>query len=191
MQYFLSYFPLYIGMELVLGMGIINKLSGLYGIMSLFTGHPLDFMQWIFYISSIACVAFYAVGLSTVMKPKVRQYAAVVVVYSVDTLASQLFVLWFAAQWVYNEDVTVVQKPGQDYSKSASQGFEYSWMIFTTLVVSAARVYFNLVVLSFYKKVIKFNKNLGLAVPETEALKGWRDSMYTFEMWCYRLLAQL
>lgn len=193
----MNFLPLYIGVELILGVGIINKLSGVYGILSLFTGHPLEFMQWIFYISSILCVVFYGVGLWTILDPKVRQFAAVVVIYSIDTLVSLFFIFWFAFEWFVNEDVKIEKVPGQDYSKSASQAYEYGWIILVTATVIVSRFYFNLVLVSFYKKLIKYKKNLGLPAIETDVdlnLKSqakWKQLLYRFEFACYKLLTQL
>lgn len=185
------------GIELILAIAIINKLSGVYGILSLFTGHPLTAVQWIFYIASICCVYYYGVGLSTVLRPKVRHYAAIVVIYTLDTFASALFIAWFAVEWIYYEDVKLEIKQGQDYSKSATQGYEYGWITLVTLAVIVARCYFNLVLLSFYKKMIKYNKNLGLPIIESDIdldLKNqpkWKQVLYKFEHACYKLLNQL
>lgn len=86
-------------MEVVLGIAIINKLAGLYGILSLITGHPIDPLQWVFYLSSIIVIPFYANGLVSVRHPSLPKYALISVIFLLDTVFGVLFVLWFAFQW--------------------------------------------------------------------------------------------
>lgn len=139
-------------------------------------------------------VPFYAIGLKNIQKPKVLEHAPILILYSIDTLTSLAFIIWFAAEWLLNEDVTIEQKPGEDYSKSATQAYEYGWIIFTTLTINVARVYFNLIELSFYKKLVRFNKMQGIdPVPSGDELDlknkyFWQRWNYKFQLASYRFL---
>jgi hypothetical protein len=120
------------------------------------------------------------------MRPKVRHYAAILVLYTLDTFISVFFIFWFALQWIYNEDVKIVQSPGQDYSKSASQFYEYSWITLVTFVVIVSRFYFNWILVGFYKKLVKFNKDMREDDVELDLKSQWKITqwLYKFEMGC-------
>jgi hypothetical protein len=169
-------------------------MAGLYGMMSMFTGHPLELMQWLFYIYSILVVPLYASAFKNIMKPDVLENAAVVVSSTIDTFITIFYTFYFAFQWLFNEDVTIEELPGQDYSKSATQGYEYGWILFSSFAVIACKVYFNLVTISFYKKLIKFRKVQGVPVVDDGAeldLKNqpkWKQLIFKVEYWCYRYL---
>ncbi|CDR46504.1 CYFA0S23e01662g1_1 [Cyberlindnera fabianii] len=193
-QRFFGFLPLYVGVEVILATAILNKMHGIFGILSLFTGHPLDLMQWVYYIVSFVMVYYYFVGFTSILKPRPLQHAAIVVIYSVDTLFSLLYIFYFAAEWLLKEDTTAPYVPGQDYSKSATQFYEYSVIFLTTAIVEAARAYFNLVLFSFYTRLLKYNKDLGLSVMDGDVdldLKNrnkFQQLCYKFEVHCHRFL---
>lgn len=177
-----------------MGIAILNKLSGLYGILSIFTGHPLDLVQWLLYITSILIVPCYAIGFRHIQKPKILEFAPILVLYTIDSLTSLGFIVWFLAEWLINEDVKIEKIEGEDYSKSASQGYEYGWIFLTTIGINVSRVYFNLILLSFYKKLIRFNKLQGIETlqnGEELDLKNqyfWVRWNYKFQKFSYNFL---
>lgn len=181
--------PLYIGVESILGIAIINKLAGLYGVLSIFMGNSLDPMQWLFYLYSIVVVPFYVIGFKNITKPKVLEHAPIVVIYSIDTLVSLFYTLYFAAQWLIFEDVKLEIVPGQDYSQSATQGYEYGWIFFLTLAVNAARVYFTIVLLSFYKKLVKFKQSQGIDILENDIDLDLKSKPF-YSQWYHKISYQ-
>lgn len=82
----------------------MNKISGFYGILSLITGHPIDFSQWLFYSSSILILPFYVNGLQNVKKPDLPKFSLISLVFCADTVASIFFILFFSHQWFGNND---------------------------------------------------------------------------------------
>lgn len=46
---FFGILPLQSGVELILIYTAINKMSGIFGLLSLFTSHPINFVQWVYY----------------------------------------------------------------------------------------------------------------------------------------------
>ncbi|GME83325.1 unnamed protein product [Ambrosiozyma monospora] len=98
-QKFLGVLPLYTGVELIMLYGIINRMSGVYGLLSLFTGHPIDFIQWIFYLSSTLVLVFYVIGFKQVRQPSMNSFSLVVLVYLLDTIIGCLFTLYFVWFW--------------------------------------------------------------------------------------------
>lgn len=186
--------PLYIGIELILGIAVLNKLSGLYGILSIFTGHPLDFSQWLLYISSIVIVPFYFRGLYDIKNPEVLPFAGILLIYTVDSATTLFFIIHFMINWFVIEDVKTVEVPGQDYSKSASQGYEYGWILVSSAAIFVTRIYFNFVIWAFYKKLVKMFKVKGIPIYDDDVqldLKNQsflRRGLYKFDKLCFNLL---
>ncbi|KAH3687998.1 hypothetical protein WICPIJ_000992 [Wickerhamomyces pijperi] len=185
--------PLYIGMEVSLGVTLLNKFSGFYGLLALFTGHPLEFLQWVFYLVSIIVIPFYGEAFSTILKPSLLTFAPVVMGFVVDSLISAIFILYFAFQWVYLEDVKIEQVPGQDYSKSASQSYEYGVTFFTALGTQLVRMYFAVLAVSFYRKLVKVASIQGeVNVDDVELdLKNkrfYQRWIYKVQYQCYKFL---
>lgn len=114
--------------------------------------------------------------------------------YTVDSLTSLCFILWFAGEWFLKEDVTIEKIEGEDYSKSATQAYEYGWIFFTSLAINCSRFYFNLVLLSFYKRLVRFNKVQGIETLQSGEelnLKNqyfWVRWNYKFQVASYKFL---
>ncbi|GAV55106.1 hypothetical protein ZYGR_0AS04290 [Zygosaccharomyces rouxii] len=156
---FLGFLPLYIGVEVALGVTILNKCSGLFGILALFTGHPLEFTQWILYLWSIFTLIVYAQGLFTYFKPNLLTFSQIFIAFSVDTFLTCLFTLWFTKQWYTLEDNTPTQKSiaaaaMQEPTQGASQSFEFIMTMFITLASLIARLYFNFIMASFVQRLL-------------------------------------
>ncbi|AOA63323.1 Component of inositol phosphorylceramide (IPC) synthase [Komagataella phaffii CBS 7435] len=120
---FLGIFPLYIGVELILGYAIINKMSGPYGLLSLFTGHPIDFFQAMFYISSVIVLPLYFHGFKELFSPRIGMFSLVTTIYVLDTFLGLLSNLYFALQWfTYGGEDTTINKPS--FGESATTASE-------------------------------------------------------------------
>ncbi|GMM33543.1 Kei1 protein [Saccharomycopsis crataegensis] len=112
--------PLYIGVELVLGIAIFNKMAGFYGVLSLLTGHPIEFTQWIFYLSSLLIVPFYVNGLQNVKNPNLARFSLISLIYFIDTVSGIVFILHFAYQWFSTNDTSVAKIPNTPTETSTS-----------------------------------------------------------------------
>ncbi|ODV96588.1 hypothetical protein PACTADRAFT_79047 [Pachysolen tannophilus NRRL Y-2460] len=225
---FIGFLPLYIGIELILGFAILNKVSGFYGLLSLFTGHPIDFMQWIYYMQSIFILPFYVYGLKALHEPRsnangfkmvnVHRMSLVTVLYTIDTVLSVLFSGYFS--WFYFSgkaeeadaaSASVIQNTfdngaqipnmkravttSTNSSESASTTYELFLTFVTILCVSVARFYFNIVMLSFSKNLIKaarFNNNNNNNTTDTEqspaSMNKFQRILYEWELKSTELL---
>lgn len=169
-------------------------MAGLYGLSSIVTGHPLEFMQWLFYLYSSLVVPFYVSALLNVLKPNVLQNAGIVVLFTIDSFMTIFYTLYFAFQWFFNEDVTFEELPGQDYSQSATQAYEYGWIFLSSISVIIFKLYFNLIIISFYKKLLKFNKSQSIPDVDSDSelnlknLPLWKRWVFKFQYWCYQTL---
>ncbi|EGA87353.1 YDR367W-like protein [Saccharomyces cerevisiae VL3] len=169
--------PLYLAVEIVLGISILNKCSGAYGILALFTGHPLDFMQWIAYLWSVFTLIVFSQGLYLIHKPNLLVFSQICVLYTIDTISTCFFTLWFTTQWFTLEDTANIDgnnalqsnpistgkltERGIDISKqSATESYEYSMTILITLVSLIFRFYFNFILASFVQELLHHPKYL-------------------------------
>ncbi|CCH58444.1 hypothetical protein TBLA_0A06520 [Henningerozyma blattae CBS 6284] len=140
--------PLYLGVELVLGITIFNKCGGAYGILALFNGHPLEFAQWVLYTWSIVCLAIYAQGLAKVHRPTLYTFSQVFIFFSVDTLLTCAFTVYFTHEWFAAN--TTTRPPA---AQGASDAYEYSVSLLVTLASLVSRLYFNFIVGSFLQEL--------------------------------------
>ncbi|EGW30877.1 uncharacterized protein SPAPADRAFT_68109 [Spathaspora passalidarum NRRL Y-27907] len=163
-QKFLGRFPLFIGAEIILGITILNKASGIYGILSLLTGHPINFFQWLFNALALVLLPIYISAFINInTQPKnVRKMSIATVVYMADTVIGLLYTLYFMYFWFYVEDTaapesgnTKRQEMGDLSAQSASYTRELFLTFATTIVVKAVRIYFTLVMMSFTRALLK------------------------------------
>ncbi|QLG72062.1 hypothetical protein HG535_0C04160 [Zygotorulaspora mrakii] len=157
---FLGCLPLYIGVDISLGVTIFNKCSGAYGILALFTGHPLEFMQWVMYLWSIATLCVYAQGLFQKHRPKLLTFSQIFVTFSIDTILTCLFTLWFTHSWYSlegssKENSSTGTSDGiQEANQGASQAVEYGATLFITLVSLISKLYFNFLLASYVQELL-------------------------------------
>lgn len=157
--------PLFIGVEVILGITILNKASGVYGILSLFTGHPINFWQWLYNLLAIITLPVYVSALINLKtKPRnLRKISLATIVYVLDTFIGSLYTLYFIYFWFSLEEGSV-KSTGTDLSsstlssQSASAARELFITLGTTISVTFIRLYFTLVILSFAKALLKQNR---------------------------------
>lgn len=146
-------------MELILGFAALNKASGFYGIISLFTGHPIGAFQMLFNLYSIAVFPIYLLGLKTVTRvgalPSLSaRLALMAATYLGDSALSVVFTVIFSRSWFANEDVAA-PVPGTDTSQSATPAYELFITVATTIAVCAVRIYFGLVLIAYHKGLVR------------------------------------
>lgn len=165
---------MFIGVEVILGITILNKAGGLYGILSLFTGHPIDFWQWLYNSLALIMLPIYATALINLRNKSrnLRKISLATVVYLIDTVIGSLYTIYFVFFWFSSEDGSGEDVGGDALlkrkvdssdegidlsSQSASAGRELFFIFATTIVMSVIRIYFALVILSFTKALLKKN----------------------------------
>ncbi|RLV93965.1 Restriction of telomere capping protein 5 [Spathaspora sp. JA1] len=165
-QKFLGRFPLFIGAELILGITILNKASGIYGILSLLTGHPINFWQWLFNAVALVMLPIYISAFINISnQPKnIRKMSIATVVYMSDTVIGLLYTLYFMYFWFYIEETpapgttNAKKRAAEEFdfsSQSASPARELFLTFALTIVVKTVRVYFTLVMMSFTRALLK------------------------------------
>ncbi|CAI4059028.1 Kei1p SKDI_04G5760 [Saccharomyces kudriavzevii IFO 1802] len=217
---FLGFMPLYLAVEIVLGISILNKCSGAYGILALFTGHPLDFMQWVAYLWSVFTLIVFSQGLYLIHKPNLLVFSQICILYTVDTIFTCFFTLWFTTQWFTLENPTdfgsianstadtalrtnglspimagkLTARSADKSGQSATENYEYSITIFITLASLIFRFYFNLILGSFVQELLHHPKYLVDRDDVEQDLKNkpiWKRLWAKSQKSCYRLCKNL
>jgi len=87
------------GVQLILLAHLINKVTGLYGILALLTGYPISSFQLSMYIYSLAVL-----GVSVYLAPHLKvgsawHCLAFAQLYALDSLINVAYTIFFAAAW--------------------------------------------------------------------------------------------
>ncbi|KAH3671267.1 hypothetical protein OGAPHI_000490 [Ogataea philodendri] len=134
-------------------------MCGVYGLLSFLTGHPIDAVQWLYYLSSTAIMVLYIQGYRKVQNPNINLFSLVTFVYLIDTVVGFLYTAYFAQQWFTEQDdgstaQLVARAVTEELSsQSASEAYELFVTVALTLVTSILRLYFTLIMLSFFKEM--------------------------------------
>ena len=146
--------PLFFGVEIVLGILIINKFNSIYGLLSLVTGHKLSTFQLFYYISQFIVLITYLNGLKMVHRPEVKFYSFLNIVNMIDT------VVLFFSMTVFNISYNLGERfidPGNS-TQAASKSYEL-WILFTMLMINIfIKVYSNFIILSFTREMLYNDK---------------------------------
>lgn len=184
---------------MVLGVAILNKAGGAFGVLSLLTGHPINFWQWLYNVSCLCILPFYISALSnlTVKFRNVRKISFACLIYTFDTAFGLLYTFYFTYFWFSSEDTNPTGnerrdlgvsggiaaeavQPGKGYtisssttdlSQSASPARELFLTVSATLITTCLRFYFNLVMISFSRSLIKqyTNDTINVNIIDEEA----------------------
>lgn len=185
---------------MALGITIFNKCSGAYAILALFTGHPLEFMQWILYIWSIITLCIYAQGLFQIHKPNLLTYSQIFVTFSIDTVLTSLFTVWFTNSWYSLEDNNKENYAGQNsgsienINQGASPTFEYGVTLFITLASLCARLYFNFLLASYVQELLlhpRFMVDQDDVEQDLKHQRPWKRWWIKSQKFCYKFSKNL
>ena len=108
------------GLELILLYTAINKMSGVFGLLSLFTNHKINFMQWTYYvlntlvliitvmcylhIKKLTTAALANISLNTDSNlPTIKILAFFVLVYITDFFIGNIFMVYLTKMWFMEE----------------------------------------------------------------------------------------
>ncbi|GMM47467.1 Kei1 protein [Pichia kluyveri] len=117
---FFRLLPLHTGVELIFIFTAINKMSGVYGLLSLFTNHPINFIQWMYYLLNTLFVILTMICYTYLKKTAsfslsntslntdenmitIKFIAAFIVFYFIDFFTGNLFMVYLANLWLTEE----------------------------------------------------------------------------------------
>lgn len=159
--------PLYIGVELILAFAILNKAGGVYGVLSILTGHHMNFWQWLYNLLNFLVLPFYISALFNLLTraTSLRKTCLGCLIYLADTAVGFLYTLYFVYFWFSREDsspgtygdgvgAAVEARDMSNLSESASPSRELFLTVSGTLITTCMRVYFCFVFVSFTKRLL-------------------------------------
>lgn len=189
-QTFLGLISLQTGTELIALSLLVNKATGAYGLLAIFTGYALSAVQLSMYLSSVWCLVTLALLLPHVRRHTPFHVLSLAWLYIVDTALNAAYVAAFAALWYrasfHDPEGTagkeagptdgVPQKgdrldPSQEKQVAKGVGPQETAvsMVLVVLFTVVVRVYFSLVVAAFARSV------LVVAADAEEEAKGLED----------------
>ncbi len=169
-QSFLGLMSLQTGTELISIALLFNKATGVYGMLTLFTGYSLSALQVTAYLGSIFVLATLALCLPHVRKQSPLYNLTLAWVYAIDTIASAAYTTTFATSW-YRATMGGATSPagaeadagppssGDVQRDAASQGAgagvpDTALSMVLIVAFTLVRVYFSLVIMAYARMVV-------------------------------------
>jgi len=115
---FLRAMSLRTGAEIIAFLQLINKVSGLYGILALLTGAPLSPLQFSMYLYSLLALIATAYLYPHIRRGSPLQCLALAHLYAFDSVINAIYTAAFGVAWFYvlaahpDEEATVPGAPG-------------------------------------------------------------------------------
>lgn len=178
-QTFLGLMSLQTGTEMISIALLINKVTGLYGLLAILTGFSLDAVQLSMYIYSVAVLGALAFLIPHIRRQSPFQNLSLAWLYIVDTAANSAYTANFAAQWY-------LKSGGNPEGDAAEQATDTAASMVLIVAFTLIRVYLMLVVMSFTRQVLQRHM-AGLAgdkgavvlpfTPGSPDSEGWKGKL--------------
>ncbi|ROW09800.1 hypothetical protein VMCG_02359 [Cytospora schulzeri] len=172
---FLGLMSLQTGTEMISLALLINKVTGLYGLLAILTGYALDAVQLSMYIYSVAVLVTLAILIPHIRKQSPFQNLSLAWLYVFDTAANAAYTAAFAAEWY-------LKSGGNPEGDSAEQATDTAASMVLIVAFTLIRVYLMLVVMSFTRQVMH-QYTLGLAGDKGEAVQPFAVGSPEGEGW--------
>lgn len=98
-QTFLFFLPINLGADIIICAGLLNKASGIYGLLSLLTGHPISVMSWILHITSVVSLPLYIHAYISAKNRNALYMLLFAYIYLLDTGIDIGFTIVFCVKW--------------------------------------------------------------------------------------------
>lgn len=135
------------GAEIITVALIINKATGLYGLLAILTGYVLDAVQLSMYIYSVAVLVTLAFLLPHIRRHSPFQNLLLSWVYIIDTALNTAYTAYFALEWFMASE-------GNPAGDAAEQATDTAASMVLIAVFTLVRLYLMVVVMSFTRQVM-------------------------------------
>ena len=167
------------GTEMISIALLINKVTGLYGLLAIVTGYSLDAVQLSMYIYSVVVLGALAFLIPHIRRQSPFQNLSLAWLYIVDTAANSAYTASFAVQWY-------LKSGGNPEGDAAEQATDTAASMVLIAAFTLFRVYLMLVVMSFTRQVMQ-RHTAGLASdkgaevlpfsPGSPDSEGWKGKL--------------
>ncbi|KAI8093346.1 Inositolphosphorylceramide synthase subunit Kei1-domain-containing protein [Halteromyces radiatus] len=147
------FIPLSTGVLIITIFGILNKLSGFYGIISFDFSDPVAFAVYIYSLLAVLICAYGLYGLHTMNIDIVRWYT---IFYWVDCFISTATTIWFATKWYAFTDHSLPELADNPIKqKEHDDVFRMESIVSICLLVVLRLIhfYFAIVITSYYRSM--------------------------------------
>lgn len=127
---------------------LINKVTGLYGLLAILTGYTLDAIQLSMYIYSVAVLVTLAFLLPHIRRQSPFQNLLLAWLYVFDTAANAAYTAFFAVEWY-------IASEGSPVGDAVEQATDTAASIVLIAAFTLVRVYLMFVVMSFTRQVMR------------------------------------
>ncbi|KAK7715081.1 hypothetical protein SLS64_003778 [Diaporthe eres] len=145
---FLGLMSLQTGTEMISIALLINKVTGLYGLLAILTGFSLDAVQLSMYLYSVAVLVALAFLIPHIRRQSPLQNLSLAWLYIVDTAAKAAYTVTFAVQWY-------LKSGGNPEGDAAEQATDTAASMVLIAAFTLFRVYLMLVIMSFTRQVLQ------------------------------------
>lgn len=135
------------GAEIITVALLINKATGLYGLLAILTGYALDAVQLSMYIYSVAVLASLAFLLPHIRRHSPFQNLLLSWVYIIDTALNTAYTAYFALEWFMASE-------GNPAGDAVEQATDTAASMVLITVFTLVRLYLMVVVMSFTRQVM-------------------------------------
>lgn len=136
------------GTEMISIALLINKVTGLYGLLALLTGYTLDAVQLSMYIYSVGVLLALAFLLPHIRRQSPFQNLLLAWVYIFDTALNAAYTAFFAVEWFMASE-------GNPVGDAAELATDTAASMVLIVAFTLVRVYLMLVVMSFTRQVLR------------------------------------
>lgn len=178
-QTLLGLLSLQTGTEIISIALLINKVTGLYGLLAILTGFSLDAVQVSMYLYSVAVLGALAFLIPHIRRQSPFQNLSLAWLYIVDTAANSAYTATFAVRWY-------LKSGGNPEGDAAEQATDTAASMVLISAFTLIRVYLMLVIMSFTRQVLQRHM-AGLAgdkgasvlpfTPGTPDSEGWKGKL--------------
>lgn len=178
-QTFIGLMSLQTGTEMISIALLINKVTGLYGLLAILTGFSLDAVQLTMYLYSVAVLGTLAFLIPHIRRQSPFQNLALAWLYIVDTAANAAYTATFAVRWY-------LKSGGNPEGDAAEQTTDTAASMVLIAAFTLFRVYLMFVVMSFTRQVLQRHVaglagDKGAAVlpftPGSPGSEGWKGQL--------------
>ncbi|KAK9448853.1 Inositolphosphorylceramide synthase subunit Kei1-domain-containing protein [Limtongia smithiae] len=151
-QYFIGFLPLAAGAELITVFGVVNKASGIYGLLSIFTGKSISAAQWVLNIFSIILLPFFLYALHSVRRQNALPVVAYSYVFFLDMLSNIAFTIYFSVVWFREFDKADAEvDPSHQIDVPAERGVSITIIVLVLL----CKMYFCIAIFGFARSLVR------------------------------------
>lgn len=156
---------------------LINKVTGLYGLLAILTGYALDGIQLSMYIYSVVVLITLAFLLPHIRRQSPFQNLLLAWLYIFDTATNAAYTAFFAVEWY-------IASEGNPAGDAAEQATDTAASIVLVAAFTLIRIYLMFVVMSFTRQIMRrYVTELASNSDKTTAVKPFAPGTPEGEGW--------